>query len=315
MWYIVVDLNLRSDQMVEVAIQRNQDDQGLFQYVDDSIIQKICVLMIQEERYHDIGSLIKTNSRFKGACQGTLHDVYQRFKNQPPTEIDQYGAHQWLDSEGRLHRNWDLPAVIEQNGSMAWCQHGQLHRDGDRPARFRSRGTNEWWIHNQKHRDGDLPSVVDKDGSKIWYQHDQIHRDEDRPAVVNSNGDQIWYQSGEIHRDGDRPAVIQRYGLQVWYSHGLISREGDHPAVITPKIKVWIEHGIPLRINNVVLPHDKDGNTYIEDLRSRKQIKFNHYTRLFEIPDTYPEDGLFISAFRGSFYIFPDGTIEITTTY
>jgi len=30
---------------------------------------------------------------------------------------------------GELHRDYDLPAVVEENGTKMWYQHGVLHRD------------------------------------------------------------------------------------------------------------------------------------------------------------------------------------------
>jgi hypothetical protein len=38
---------------------------------------------------------------------------------------------------GLLHREGDLPALIEKNGTQSWWKHGKLHRMGG-PAVYRS---------------------------------------------------------------------------------------------------------------------------------------------------------------------------------
>ena len=65
-----------------------------------------------------------------------------------PTEINGIGDKFWLNSEGQLHRDNDLPAVITLNGYHAWWQNGKCHRDND------------------------LPAVIDINGYCVWYQHD-----------------------------------------------------------------------------------------------------------------------------------------------
>jgi hypothetical protein len=68
----------------------------------------------------------------------------------------------WKDKEGRYHRDGDLPAVINKNGTMIFYQHGKFHRDGDKPAAVEIFGQIKelsWWKDGQVHRDNG-PAVI-----------------------------------------------------------------------------------------------------------------------------------------------------------
>ena len=54
------------------------------------------------------------------------------------------GNQQWYE-HGNLHRDGDLPAVIEVDGTLKWFWRGKAHRDGDLPAIIRADGTQEHW--------------------------------------------------------------------------------------------------------------------------------------------------------------------------
>ena len=108
-------------------------------------------------------------------------------------ETDAEGNQRWYDADYNLHRDNDLPAVVDSNGDQFWWQHGQLHRDDGQPA------------------------FVEANGDQFWYQHGQCHRDGDRPAIVRADGDQFWYQHGQRHRDGGRPAVVWGNGFMEWW--------------------------------------------------------------------------------------------------
>ena len=53
----------------------------------------------------------------------------------------------WLDDVGMIHRDFDLPAVIDIHGYRAWYRHGILHREGGKPTRVLQDGKMEWWDH------------------------------------------------------------------------------------------------------------------------------------------------------------------------
>jgi len=100
----------------------------------------------------------------------------------------------WL---GRLHRDGDLPAVINfESGITAWYRHGHPHRDNG-------------------------PAFIDRYGNKAWYQKGQLHRDGDLPATDYANGEQAWYQRDDLHRDGDKPALIHADGTEEYYVKGI----------------------------------------------------------------------------------------------
>ena len=46
---------------------------------------------------------------------------------------------------------------------------GKFHREGDLPAIEQDNGTKEWYVNGKKHRDNDLPAVITSIGKKTWY--------------------------------------------------------------------------------------------------------------------------------------------------
>ena len=89
-------------QIPKPQIQKNREDEGLFQFVDDAIIEKICPPNDSRSTLSwYLFLLISTNSRFKGVCQHPLTLEYDRLRNQPPNEIDHdQGISRWLDRHG-----------------------------------------------------------------------------------------------------------------------------------------------------------------------------------------------------------------------
>ena len=87
----------------------------------------------------------------------------------------------WLDSDGKYHRDGDLPAHVWANGDQNWYRHGKNHRDGD------------------------LPAIVYADGEQIWVQHGAVRRDNNLPAVIHPDGAMVWYENGEKTGDQDNP--------------------------------------------------------------------------------------------------------------
>lgn len=110
----------------------------------------------------------------------------------------------WLQQDGRLHRDEDLPSWIKYNkeGQILyerWYQDGHQHRDHDRPAEIKyiyTYGNKQGWKQTEE-----------------WYQNGKKHRNGDLPAVIQYNTEgQIeyveWRRDGLQHRDGDMPAEI-----------------------------------------------------------------------------------------------------------
>jgi hypothetical protein len=66
-------------------------------------------------------------------------------------EIDKYGNKTWYNTSGELHRDNDLPAVENANGSKSWYVNGELHRLGGLPAVEYANGDKEWHIYGKKY--------------------------------------------------------------------------------------------------------------------------------------------------------------------
>ena len=187
--------NLSQSNTQQSQSQKNQTE-DLFQLVDDLIIQLIYTHMLQQERYHDIWSLLRLNKRFRIACQGLFNDEKQRLINLPPSVINQIGGTQeWHDSKDQWHRGCDLPAIINEK-FKTWYKHGQIHRDGDQPAVEYASGTRMWYINGQRHRDGGFPAIEHANGGCEWWVHGQPHREGGLPAIDLANGTKRWYING-----------------------------------------------------------------------------------------------------------------------
>lgn len=137
---------------------------------------------------------------------------------------------------GELHRDGDLPALIDTN-KQVWHKHGKIHREGDLPAVIYADNVQQVWYKNDKiHRDGDLPAVI-YFNRQIWYKKDKIHRDGDLPAIVYSDGGQVWCKHGNIHRRHGLPArilYVHGHGLVIreWFQNGKLHNPRDLPARI-----------------------------------------------------------------------------------
>ncbi len=98
--------------------------------------------------------------------------------------VNEWGDVYWLNANGELHRDGDLPAIENPDGSKAWYRNGQRHRDGD------------------------LPAIEDADGSKLWCQNGLLSRDGDLPATEYADGSKEWWVNGifqyRISPDGTR---------------------------------------------------------------------------------------------------------------
>jgi len=76
---------------------------------------------------------------------------------------------------------------------------GKLHNENDLPAVIYKSGTNIWYKNGKCHRDGDLPAIVCPDGSLYWYKNDKLHR-KGKPAIIESNDNGViieeFYENG-----------------------------------------------------------------------------------------------------------------------
>jgi hypothetical protein len=58
----------------------------------------------------------------------------------------------YLDTDGLVHRDHDLPAICHPDGTQQWFQHGVAHRDGDQPA-YIDPHCCQWIDHGRLSRD------------------------------------------------------------------------------------------------------------------------------------------------------------------
>ena len=80
------------------------------------------------------------------------------------------GDKHWRFRDNRkLHREYDLPAIVFRNGDKQWWFNGKRHRGGDLPAIERTNGNRLWFLDGKKHRDGGKPAVIRGDGTKEWW--------------------------------------------------------------------------------------------------------------------------------------------------
>ncbi len=104
---------------------------------------------------------------------GYLHSVDDlpavKFKeNNKFTELFWY-------SEGKIHRDWGLPAYESSSGELHWYQKGDLHRLKG-PAIFKSEKSYEWYKNGVRHReDDDGPAYLDEK-CECWYKNGFLSR-------------------------------------------------------------------------------------------------------------------------------------------
>jgi hypothetical protein len=81
----------------------------------------------------------------------------------------------------KVHRDYDLPATIQPDGTMIWLRDGKIHRDHDRPAIVRPSGRLEWFNGGTRHRDGGKPAIIH--GSRVAYFNYNVEVDQDGKKV------------------------------------------------------------------------------------------------------------------------------------
>jgi len=94
------------------------------------------------------------------------------------------GEQTWYKNR-KLHRENDLPALIDFDGTQEWYKNGKLHRESDLPAIITHDGHQGWFINGLRHRENDLPACVDADGSQAWFINGVRHR-ETGPAIIGN---------------------------------------------------------------------------------------------------------------------------------
>lgn len=142
-----------------------------------------------------------------------------------PCSTDQVlaGAQIWYKN-GVVHRDADLPAIVQANGTLTYVQDGEVHRAGDLPAIVKPNGTKMWFSHGKRHRAGGAPAVVS--ASRIeYYVNDTRHRDGGPADILIRPG----YAVGPGRSPGYRVCEYRR--------HGIVHRnERDEQGLLLPAV-------------------------------------------------------------------------------
>ena len=112
-----------------------------------------------------------------------------------------------------------LETFENELGTQTWYKNGKIHRDNDLPAVINLYGDQIWYKNGEIHRDNDLPAIIYSNGAQYWYQNGLFHRDNDLPAIIFITGTQHWYKNGSLHRDNDLPAMVFADGSKQWYKN------------------------------------------------------------------------------------------------
>lgn len=118
----------------------------------------------------------------------------------------------------------DKPSLVNLDlNRFVWHKNGLLHRDNDLPAVIENEGR-EWYQNDLLHRDNDLPAIEKTNGDKEWYQNGLFHRDNDLPAIISSNKGftiEEWYQNGKCHRNNGYAMIDTEFKENEYYICGI----------------------------------------------------------------------------------------------
>jgi hypothetical protein len=80
--------------------------------------------------------------------------ITEKYENQDPNRpadyVDIDGDQYWIATNGHLHRDGDLPAIIRDDGRQYWYHDGKKHRETG-PAFIWSDGAVEFWLNNYEY--------------------------------------------------------------------------------------------------------------------------------------------------------------------
>lgn len=120
--------------------------------------------------------------------------------------------HQTIDNKtylfGKLHSINDKP-ILKGIADKYWYYNGLIHRDMDLPAIIDNTGAKCWYLYGKRQRVADLPAIVQGNGTKFWYYNNNIHRENDLPAIIYTSGTKCWYNNGKSQKENGLPTIIQ----------------------------------------------------------------------------------------------------------
>jgi deoxyuridine 5'-triphosphate nucleotidohydrolase len=181
-------------------------------------------------------------------------------------ESDGTESYYFTSADGQrriLHREDDLPAKIEKDGTKRWYKLGYLHREGDKPAIERPDGHRAWYFCGELHRDagaeeggkdagaGGKDAGAEEGGKDAGAEEGGKDAGAEEggkdagPAIIYSDGSAEWWVRGRKHREGGEPAVVKADGSREWWVNGERHREStNEPAVIRANgRKEWWANG------------------------------------------------------------------------
>ena len=71
--------------------------------------------------------------------------ILYEFNDGSYVTINSINLIEWYDSDGKQHRDGDMPALISTNGYMMYSNHDKIHRVGG-PAFIRDDGSVAYWL-------------------------------------------------------------------------------------------------------------------------------------------------------------------------
>jgi hypothetical protein len=119
---------------------------------------------------------------------------------------------------GIIHRRHedDLPARINEY-EIQWIQYDGEHRENDLPAIIQHDGTMVWWVNGHRYRNDNKPTIEYGNGNKEWHTRVSEYGYD---SFMLYNGCKIWTRQGILHRDGDKPAKIYPDRTKKWCKNG-----------------------------------------------------------------------------------------------
>jgi len=142
---------------------------------------------IYELECMDIEDIVKKYNPFYLPINRALGTYYRNIYGQ--YEVYQIEERRSYNENKRLHRELDLPAAIDIEGSVAYCINGQTNRANDRPSVIRNNGGLFYYRDGCLHRDGHKPSEIYLDGRIYYYENGTCT---DNGLIFKSGAKKMW---------------------------------------------------------------------------------------------------------------------------
>lgn len=195
------------------------------------------------------------------------------------------------DGKFVLHRDYDLPAVVEYKDgildSKQWYKNGYYFRKNDKPTvEFYSSNGNvqeQQWYNSRGELDrNNGPAKIIlllEDGSsleEVWYKNGKIHR-KNGPALIGIRNDHVVYErymiESVLHRKGGLAAEINywidnhRKEYELFYINGKPYRRIDyhHNGLIFNEVWYDSKERYHKRDGPAFVEYDEDGNIVAEE--------------------------------------------------